>query len=721
VHLRIYDFCIVVNIIEAYNLLNQIVFVKDKDNNMPITAAQKTHSEQLQWSAARDSAPQVSLVAGPGTGKSFTIEKRIGSLLTNGANPNNIYVISFTRATCAELKVRIRAFCSSLQCADAATQVRVSTMHALALRILRLGNLLTSYPSTPIMLDNWEQTKIYDRELANSLGCINSRAAEIRLAHDTQWQTLDPNYFSQARITPTEVQGFNAFHSARTNLYSCVLPGEVIFRCVQALQQGALQTSQLPQIDHLVVDEFQDLNACDQEFVRLLCAQNTCLFIAGDDDQSIYSFRHANPNGIVQFPTAYPSSVRHVLTDCFRCAPAILSPASQMIAYNPNRVAKSLTSLYAAASPPVQGTMQVWSFQTAQDESRAIAQSCQELIRSGMAGREDEIIILISNRRVQLDILAQELGNLGLPYDSPSGAALTDEYEAVRAVYSFLRIARDNATGEADYPAYRDMLEVLSGVGATTAKGVADACISNLQNFRQLFYLPACPAWLNGRCSSAVQRVLAIVQSVCTWNMNDILANRSNDITALLTSQVFTSGLNSASSLAIWTTLLNTLPVQMTLNELVQFLAADSESDQQSILNVVNQRINSTQTQTPGPIQKRIKILTMHGAKGLSGKIVFIPGAEQGIIPNFKALQATGLLIEQRRLFYVSITRAMACCIISHSSQHTGSQAMALAQSSITRLTRSQFLNEMNVQSVTRTSGLTQVEARSIVADIYNL
>jgi DNA helicase-2/ATP-dependent DNA helicase PcrA len=594
-------------------------------------------------------------------------------------------------------------------------------MHSLALKILRRANLLSSYPSTPIMLDNWEQTNVYDREFAGSLGCTPSRAAEIRLAHDAQWQTLNPQHMNQAQITSAEVQGFNAFHSARTNLYCCVLPGEVIYKCVEALQQGALQANQLPTIEHLIVDEFQDLNACDQEFVRLLSANNAVLFVAGDDDQSIYSFRHANPHGIVQFQSIYPSSVMHVLTDCFRCTPAILGPASQLITYNQNRVPKNLTALYGAASPPVQGQMMVWSFQTAQEEARAVAQSCQELINAGMAGREDEILILISNRRVQLDILAQELGNLGLPYEPPRGATLTNEYEAIRAVYALLRIARDNSTGEEDYPAHRDVLGVLSGVGHATAKAIADACITNNQNFRELFYLSQCPSWLSGRCPAAVQRVMTVVQSVSSWDMDDTLASRSTDITTVLSSQIFTTGRNATNILAVWTSLVGALPVQMTLDELLQFLSSDSESDQQAILDLVNQRIGATQTSANGPAQKRIKILTMHGAKGLNGKVVFIPSAEQGIMPNFRALQATGLLIEQRRLFYVSVTRAMACCIASHASQHSGAQAMALTQRSVARLTRSQFLNEMSIPSMTRTSGLSQAEAAAIVADVNNL
>ncbi|MGH7802453.1 MAG: ATP-dependent helicase [Thermodesulfobacteriota bacterium] len=688
---------------------------------MPITDAQKAVAEEHQWNAARDRAPQVRLVAGPGTGKTHTIEKRVADLLNNRATPNNVYVISFTRATCAELRFRILAFCRNQPCYQAASQIHISTMHALALRILRRANLLSSYPSTPSILDDWEQKNVYDKELSSVIGCTVKRAEEIRLAHDARWQTLNPQYINQAQITPSEIQGFNAFHATRTNLYSCVLPGEIIFKCVEALQLETLHPTQLPQIDHLIVDEFQDLNACDQEFVRFLSVHNAILFVAGDDDQSIYSFRHANPDGIVRFDQTYPQFSPHLLTDCFRCAPAILIPAGQLIAYNPTRVPKYLTPLYGTANPPVQGQLMVWSFPSAQQEARAIAESCSKLINAGMDRRVDEILILISNRRAQLNVITQELGNLGLPFEPPQGASLT-ENESIRAVYSILRIARDQATGEEDYPAYRDLLGLLSGVGHITAKAVADACINNNQNFRQLFYLSTIPSWLLGRAPLAVSKVIAIVEDTGTWSMSDTLAARSTNILNVLTTHVFISGGSASNNIGIWSTLVNALPQEMTLEELIQFLSADTESDQQAILDLVAQRsVGGVQPTTSIPAQKRIRILTMHGAKGLSGKIVFIPGVEQGIIPSRRALQATGLMIEQRRLFYVSITRAMACCIVSHSALHIGAEAMALCQRYNVRLPRSQFLNEMGITSINRNGGLTLSEASAIVAEVNNL
>lgn len=171
---------------------------------------------------------------------------------------------------------------------------------------------------------------------------------------------------------------------------------------------------------------------------------------------------------------------------------------------------------------------------------------------------------------------------------------------------------------------------------------------------------------------------------------------------------------------ATWTALTESLAPDMTLAELSLFLSADNDSDRRSILDTVNQRLGAV-AQEEAPQPKRIRMLTMHGAKGLSGKVVFIPSLEQGIMPSFRAIQAAGLVIEQRRLFYVSVTRAMAACIISHATRHTGPTAFRLGQRPVVMLPRSQFLNEMQIPSVNRIDGLTAEEATQIVTDVSNL
>ena len=299
---------------------------------------------------------------GPAPEKSKAIEKRVAHVLSNGAVPNTVYVISFTVAASAELRDRIATHCATQPCAAAAAGVRVSTVHALALRILRSANLLAAmYPHDPSVLDDWERKNIFDLELANTLGCNPTRAGEVRLAYDAAWQTLNPAFINQPAITAAERAGFTAFHTTRASLYSCVLPGELVYRCVQALRMGQIQPAHLPEIQHLIVDEFQDLNACDQELISRLAAQGAVLFVAGDDDQSIYSFRHADPSGLVNFQNSYPHSATHVLNECFRCTPNVLNPAAAMIAVNPTRIVKNLNSLYLGAAPPVMGTTEVWS------------------------------------------------------------------------------------------------------------------------------------------------------------------------------------------------------------------------------------------------------------------------------------------------------------------------------------------------------------------------
>lgn len=678
------------------------------------TDTQLKAAESQQSKAAQDTAPQVRLVAGPGTGKSKTIERRVVHILNNGANPENVYVISFTRATCRELQERIKKACEKQPCEKGADAIRVSTMHALALRILRQAHILgTFYPSDPTVLDDWELTNLYDIELSNELNCLPSRAKQIRAAYDADWQTLNPSSIDQAAITDTEKAIFKTFHETRRNLYSWVLPGELIHQCVEAIKNGAIQANQLPTIDQLIVDEYQDLNACDQEFVRLLSSRGAILFVAGDDDQSIYStLRHADPSGLVNFMTTYPEASTHILSDCFRCSPEILLPAIQMIRVNPHRIDKFLKPLYGEAVPPVKGTLHVWSFQSAEKEAEAIAASCQQLIKAGMVGHEDDILILISDRDLQLDLIVRALGNLGLQYDPPPGEAAIDD-DPIRAVYSILRLIKDHIDGSPDYVAHRTVLRLLHGVGPATAKILGDLCVKNNQNFHALFRLPTLPNWLEGRVLTTAQRLIKICQSIEVWSLDDTIGTRSTEIAELIKEHVFSKAAQAAAHAQTWSDFASGLPSEMTLKELYNFFSAGTEAERRAILNIVDQR-SGTEPSDSVP-QKRIRILTMHGAKGLSGKVVFIPSVEQGIMPSRRAVKATGLLIEQRRLFYVSLTRAMAAAIISHAVVHTGPSAFRLEQRSRVTLPRSQFLNDMNVKSINRDVGLSSQEAVQII------
>lgn len=136
---------------------------------MPLTQAQILAAQAVQYAAAHDQAQQVRLVAGPGTGKSSAIEERVRWLLTQGVQPASIYAVSFTRASALDLRLRVHDYCTQ-NGYPAASQVRVTTLHSLALRTLRAAGLLTAYPADPLVLDSWELENVFDAEFGHASG-----------------------------------------------------------------------------------------------------------------------------------------------------------------------------------------------------------------------------------------------------------------------------------------------------------------------------------------------------------------------------------------------------------------------------------------------------------------------------------------------------------------------------------------------------------------------
>lgn len=731
-----------------------------------------------QRRAAHDSSKVVRVVGGPGTGKTHTVAERVCHVLRGGANPRNVYVVSLTPATAAELQGRIaeRSRANAGDVADGPTLlgrlfqragdlardvaararnrppgwsesggpgmaagnatgaqnaddtgpvVSVFTMDSLALRILEHANLLDDlYPGTPAVLDDWEQRQVYDQELAASLKRTPGRAAALRRAHNASWQTLKSDELAEQAIADDEQAGFDEFHRSRSRLYCWALPGELTRICLEALQTGRLRRSGLPAIEHLIVDEYQDFNACEQALVRLLASAGATLFVAGDDDQSICAaVRHANPAGLVQFADQFPGSTTHLLRDSFRCTPSVLAASNRLLHYNVRGLAKEVVALYASALPPLNGSLQVWGFPTAEDEFRAIAESCRSLIEAGMSGQEDEIVILLVRRKpsiVQLDPIVQELENLGVPYDAPSDPDLADD-AAIRAAYSLLRITRDTNTATPDYPAHRDILALLSGVGTATGKAIAELCLQNDQDFRDLFYLAAPPGWLPSRYHQAWRRVVSVVQVASELHLDDPIDAASITVADALKAHVFAASNQAAERAAAWESLISTLPPKMTIAELLEYLAAD-EAGRRESLRAVEARLRPGAA--AGGERKRVRISTIQAAKGLSGKVVFIPSAEHGIIPSHQAFRTVGVgaLLEERRLFYVALTRAQAACIVSFALIHTGPAAYVLERRDPARLGASIFVRgEIGCQAVNRGGGLTRDEAEQIVADVERL
>lgn len=674
---------------------------------MPLRPQQIAQAADVQKIAAHDDAAHVRVVAGPGTGKSATIEARVCWLLEQGVNAGSIVAISFTRAAADDLGKRVVAACENAGVAGSEPVV-VSTLHALALRALRQSGALGAYPADPVVLQRWELREIFEAEFGQVCGVASiTRREEIRRDHEAFWCTggFDPESLvpPDPPISDGERQRFRGFHQPTTQLYSCVLPGEVVAKCVDMMDGGTMDPVELLGISELIVDEFQDLNPMDLRFVHGLADRGVRVFAAGDDDQSLYAFRFATPEGIEQFPTQRPGTGDHSLFDCFRCAPRVLDAAQSLIRRfpAPGRIDKDLTSLWADADPPVEGAAGCWSFASGQAEARAIATSCRRLVEAGV--QPSEIMILLASTRSQSTAIHDALTEAQVPFSPAREESIIDN-DAGRAGYALLSIVVDPQ----NYVAHRTLLGIKKGVGLKTCTDIAHAVIANNRNYRELFYDTVPDGLVGARARTAIAAAADVCAQIATWNADDPLASDLDDLCHLI------DGLrNEDGASADLRGLLDDLPADITIRETHAYLSSDRDEDRRRVMEAVAERLGRPETATE-LVPERVQVMTMHGAKGLSAQVVFIPGLEDTILPGEKRRPYPGLVLEAARMLYVSITRARYMCVLTYARTR-------IVFGALTQPPPSRFASALGTRFQRRDDGLNTDEATGAADGIQQM
>ena len=643
------------------------------------------------------------LVAGPGSGKSATIEGRVAHLISQGIGTQEIFAISFTNASARDLRDRIAVTLSGLTASP--SQPSVGTLHSLALRSLRAGHLIQIYPADPQVLDDWELRQIIDEEYAAINGGGLRRTKQIRQFHEAYINTgihNPPTYVPPTSpVTAAEAATFDAFVRRRRAVYACVLPGEIVREAVTNAAQGLLNPVALLGIKHLIVDEFQDLNPIDVQFVHDLIAGGALAFACGDDDQSIYSFRHGSPQGMQAFPTHYASCVSHTLDDCFRCTPAVLNAAQTLIsAYaTPQRIQKTHRSLYVGANPPVPGVVHCWRFNGGNPEAQAVAASCASLIAAGLP--PGEIMILLSNQRIQAAPLYGALGQAGVPYRRAREDSVLDTDDG-RLCLCALRFVCESD----DYVSQRVILGLQQGVGAKTCADIVDIAITASVSTQQLFVGPLPGGVFSTRQAGALARVAALLEALAAFLDTDTLSQVGAPFESVLV------GYGGPTVSTTWVQLTASLLPEMTLRELRDYLWSDNDEQQARLLAAVYERLGQPRPEAAA-IAPRVRVMCMHGAKGLSAGVVFIPGLEEELLPGQYAGSSSGGIYEAARLLYVSITRAKAACVTSYATRR-GVQGKTRSHHP------SQFASHLGGTFSMRRAGLDVTETSDVMAS-WNL
>ena len=425
-----------------------------------------------QEAAASHTGNHARLLAGPGTGKTLTLTRHICFLIVErDLSPDTILAITFTRAAARELRQRVATELGEKR------SPRISTLHSFALRqLLKNATKITDLPQPLRIADDWEERNIVLPDLKSLLELDHiNKARDLLNQLSADWQSLTADEADWETRLP-DPRFLGAWREHR-QIYGYTLRSELVYQLKKALEQRGDFELESP-IEHLLVDEYQDLNRCDLAVVERIASRGTELFIAGDDDQSIYGFRKADPAGIRRFPEDYSGATDLGLQICKRCDKGILDLGLFVARQDHRRIEKDIQPEAGRA----QGEVALLRFDNQYAEATGIADLCASLIQRRGLQPDDILILLRSDRNGALSRpIRGKLEEADIAVATTEGLNPLDSKQG-RAFLAFLRLA----VRSEDSLAWRTLLQVwCQGIGEKALGAVYNLARSRDENFAQ--------------------------------------------------------------------------------------------------------------------------------------------------------------------------------------------------------------------------------------------
>jgi DNA helicase-2/ATP-dependent DNA helicase PcrA len=605
------------------------------------------------------------LLAGPGTGKTLTLTRHICFLIDErNVSPQSILTITFTRAAARELRQRVENELGEEQ------RPRISTLHSFALRqILRNAEQISALPQPLRIADDWEERNIILEDIKSLLNLRRiSEARDLLNELSADWQSLTTEEPDWERRFPNP-QFLGAWREHR-RIYNYTLRSELVYQLKKALEQRGDFELERP-IEYLLVDEYQDLNRCDLAVVREIASRNVELFIAGDDDQSIYGFRKAHPEGIRRFPRDYIGAQKLSLEICKRCDREILDMGLFVAQQDPRREAKEIRP----ESGRGQGEVALLRFRDQDAEAIGIAALCSHLMNFHDLDPDNILILLRSDHNGTFSyLIRQRLEEAGIPVSTATETAKPLDQNYGRIFLAFMRLA----VSREDSLAWRTLFRLwCNGIGPSAINALYDLARSRGTSFAQTVLAAhndtsILPSNHQSRLSIAIQSVLDRLEELFPRSTQEDHETCDELINVVRTAA-------------------ERLIVDQREREyvLLEFERAAEAVE----ATFIEELLRATEVSSDDIEQEleecKVNILTMHRAKGLTAEAVIVAAAEDEYIPG----RAQGNAIDdERRLLYVSLTRAKHHLFVTYCDRRTGPQRHTGRDSGRVARSLSQFL-----------------------------
>ena len=587
-----------------------------------------------QKSAVEHKNGPLLVLSGAGTGKTRVLTSRFVYLVKNNqVDYNRIIAVTFTNKAASEIKQRVNT--------DIGLEINspwIGTFHSIFAKFLRKHSSLVSLKSNFSILDSEDQKKLLKQSIdfCKITTDVNENIYlhEIQNLKDNKIEFSDKNKIIKFSSLESVAEIYAVYQNRLIEI-NAVDFGDILLHSYLILKSNdELRFTYQKYIQHILIDEFQDTNLIQYDLIKLLLNENKNLFCVGDDDQSIYAWRGAKIENILNFPDEFNCPVVR-LSKNYRSSNSILNAASNIIKHNKNRLGKDLIS---SNNKIINEKIVLKSFYSQEEESLWLADTISKKFN------DNESYGILVRLTAQMRSIEDKLIKYALPYEIIGGPRFFERKE-IKDILAYLKLSNSY---EDDLSFERIINLPKRGIGDQSLKMIIDFSrehrLSFFNGLDQMIIKNILPASLISKCLPFIDTIKKINNLINKTTLEDIgifLIEETGYLKMLENEKNKLKQIENESRIDNLKEFVNALSEFNTIDEFLEHVGLVNEN-QKKISN------NS------------VKLMTLHAAKGLEFDHVYLPGWEEGIFPSSRALDqnSSKSLEEERRLAYVGITRA---------------------------------------------------------------
>ncbi len=599
------------------------------------------------------------VIAGAGSGKTRVLTYKIAYLIQLGLDPRNILALTFTNKAANEMKTRI----GDLIGMEHAHYVNMGTFHSVFSRILRVEAEHIGFDSHFTIYDENDsrsliKTIVKEMMLDEKMYKPSTVHSRISMAKNTlisaQQYANDAEIYERDRYSRmTEIGKIYMAYQERCRRANAMDFDDLLVMTYQLFKQHEdIRRKWVERFKYILVDEYQDTNKVQQMIVDLLASENKRICVVGDDAQSIYSFRGANIDNILNFTKIYPEAKLFKLEQNYRSTQRIVEAANSLIRHNQRQIRKEVFSENALGD-----SLLVKPAYSDKEEASIVCRDIKKYMRQHGGNYSDFAILYRTN--AQSRPFEDEFLRQSIPYRIYGGLSFYQRKEIKDILAYFRLVANHN-----DEEAFKRIVNYPSrGIGDTTIGKISTAATQYGVSFWEVCYnLDRYDVPLNAGAKSKLVKFVAMIQNFSDQMNVKEAYDLGRDIVML---SGIHADLFSSSDAEYLTRQENLEELMAAMQDFVEGLREEGR-EREATLDRFLQEVSLISDKESGDVNEpQVSLMTVHAAKGLEFPVVFIVGMEENIFPSPMAQDSPRELEEERRLLYVAITRAEKLCILT--------------------------------------------------------